>query len=42
MESREQIVETVEKLEIRLGDIEQLMAPLSEYHAIFSPLFKRA
>jgi SRSO17 transposase len=42
MESREQIVETVERLEIRLGDIEQLIAPLSEYHAIFSPLLKRA
>lgn len=42
MEGREQIVETVEKLEISLGDIEQLMTPLSEYHAIFSPLFKRA
>lgn len=41
MGAKEQPIETVEKLEISLQDIKELMSPLNEYHAIFSPLFKR-
>jgi len=42
MEGREQIVETVDKVEIALEDITELMPALTEYHAIYSALFKRA
>lgn len=41
MQGKEQPIETVEKLEITLQDITELMTPLKEYHAIFSPLFTR-
>ena len=41
MEDREQPIETVERLEITLQDVTGLMAPLKEYHAIFSPLLRR-
>jgi SRSO17 transposase len=41
MQGKEQPIETVEKLEITLQDITELMRPLKEFHAIFSPLFAR-
>jgi len=41
MRDREQVIETVDKLEIALQDIAGLMASLKDYHAIFSPLFRR-
>ena len=41
MQSKEPTIETVEKLEITLQDISELMTPLKEYHAIFAPLFTR-
>ena len=41
MQSKEPTIETVEKLEITLQDISELMTPMKEYHAIFAPLFTR-
>ncbi len=41
MQGKEQLVETVKKLELTLRGATELMTPLKEYHAIFSPLFAR-
>ena len=41
MKVSEQQIETVERLEMTLQDITDLMTPLKEYHAIFSPLLAR-
>jgi SRSO17 transposase len=41
MEDRGQAIQTVERLEITLQDIADMMAPLKEYHGIFSPLLRR-
>jgi SRSO17 transposase len=41
MENANQAIETVAKLELTLQDISGLMAPLREYHEIFSPLLRR-
>lgn len=41
MQGSEQSIETVDRIEISPQEITTLMAPLKEYHAIFSPFFKR-
>jgi len=41
MQGSEQPIETVDRIEISPQEITSLMTPLKEYHAIFSPFFKR-
>lgn len=41
MEANTATIQTVEHLEIILQDINELMTPLKEYHAIYAPFFTR-
>lgn len=41
MELNDDVIQTVNHLELLLQDVSQLMTPLKEYHAIYAPLFGR-